>query len=166
MPTADVNVLAHSALRIWEHGDAIKLPDAVGKAIRGSGITNRNDVHRLFGPVIREARKLAPDYQPEISGHVSDEHLADSMLTGPAWRNWVEEANLSPASRNRQLPDFLYSQLRQYPWLDREGKLWLTVFRVARVIRSRWAIKAAETRKKNAPRRREQKLAEAQLSLL
>ncbi len=166
MPTADVNTLAHSALRIWEKGDAIELADAVGKAIRGSGIFNRLDVRKLFGPVIRAAKKLAPDYRPEVPGCVSDEHLAEGLLRSPAWRNWVEEANLSPASRNHQLPDFIRSQLKTFPWLDRKGKLELTVQRVARLIRSRWAIKAAETRKKNAPRRREKKLAEAQLPLL
>lgn len=48
---ADIQKLAQSARGKLARGDALNEPDAISKAIRGAGITNRADHQRLMREV-------------------------------------------------------------------------------------------------------------------
>jgi len=61
---ADIEALARSALRKLDNGDALQMPDAIRKAIRGSGISgesNERPLMKKVGTVIgrweREAKQ-------------------------------------------------------------------------------------------------------------
>ncbi|MGC9602538.1 MAG: hypothetical protein ABSE76_02255 [Minisyncoccia bacterium] len=47
----NIKTLAISAKRKLQNGEAISEPDAIGKAIKGVGITNKDDVRRLMSQV-------------------------------------------------------------------------------------------------------------------
>ena len=64
--TADVKALAASARRKLANGDALTEVDAIGKAIRGVGITDKGDVKRLMSQVGTQFARDKFDERPAL----------------------------------------------------------------------------------------------------
>lgn len=106
---------------------------------------------------------------------MTDEELANHVTRSGAWRIWIRsQGTMQKGFRNWELPSVVRKILSELTWLaDKKEEFEQIVQRVAKIIRSRNAKKAAATKKRKATAKKREKLEQhrrdlkaAQLSLL
>ncbi|OGG80085.1 hypothetical protein A3A39_02760 [Candidatus Kaiserbacteria bacterium RIFCSPLOWO2_01_FULL_54_13] len=99
---------------------------------------------------------------------LTDERLADGVLYSVQWQGWREHRK---GGRWWEIPEIVRSALRDHPQLREESSLEFekTVQRVTKILRSRWAKKGVETKRRRRERKKAQehrRLAKARKALL
>ncbi|HUD02530.1 MAG TPA: hypothetical protein VMR46_00720 [Candidatus Paceibacterota bacterium] len=93
----------------------------------------------------------------------TDEDIADSILRSRGWRQ-TRRFKFIPEKQSQYITEFVTQHLHTLVWIPHE-ELVIRIEAVAHIVRSRMALKAAQTRKKRRKAEEKKRAAECQLEL-